>query len=306
MALGQEATDGDDAWMWKAGGADSVVADEGPPRRRANRRAVAVVAFAVAALSVLVLPGAIGRNTVGLPVAGSVPAAPQDGACRAPLTSAAQVVGYEDAVPVVPCSEPHSGEIVYVGSIASDLRPDDAAADASILIRIEDQCDDLARRFVAGVRDSHPLGRVDPRSRGRLTLPTQVQWAQGQRWWSCQVVPASGAMPSAWEGTARLAALKRPPATFANCADGVNGAPVDCALPHTAELLSWNDTPERGVTGCLEVVAAIMNVEDPTVGGKLEIVGRKTQAWTSCWVHSISGPLTDTVIDLGDAPLPLG
>ncbi len=138
-------------------------------------------------------------------------------------------------------------------------------------------------------------------------MPSTVQWAYGQRWYGCEVVPATDSYPIAWTGTAHLAGLGVPPAVFATCAQGIGGQPVDCSRPHTAEQLTWNDQPaDAEVTGCYALAGAIMKTADPTYAGALVVANRKVQNWTECWVATQgSARLTGTLIGHGTGPLPL-
>ena len=268
---------------------------------------MAAVAFVLALVSVIAFPGVVGRNTAGAAVVGTVPDAPKLGDCLGPLTAPAQLSSMTDAVGVVPCSEPHSAELVLMGRVDTDTYPTTSAAGTDALIAIDRQCQDAVTRYLSGVRSNGPLGRLDPRARARVTVPTTVQWAYGQRWYGCEVVPATDSYPIAWTGTAHLAGLDVPPAVFATCAQGIGGQPVACTLPHTAEQLTWNDQPaDAKVPGCYALAGAIMKTADPTYGDALVVANRKVQSWTECWVATQgSARLTGTLIGHGTGPLPL-
>jgi len=283
-----------------------IVHDDRVPRWPMDRRAVAAVAFALALVSVIAFPGVVGRNTAGAAVVGTVPEAPSLGDCLAPLTAPQQLSSMTDAVDVVPCSEPHSAELVLMGRLETDAYPTSSPA-ADALIAIDRQCQDTVTRYVSGVRSNGPLGRLDPRARARVTVPSTVQWAYGQRWYGCEVVPATDSYPIAWTGTAHLAGLGVPPAVFATCAQGIGGQPVDCSRAHTAEQLTWNDRPaDAEETGCYALAGAIMKTTDPTYAGALVVANRKIQNWTECWVATQhSAQLTGTLIGHGTGPLPL-
>jgi hypothetical protein len=284
-----------------------VVNDGRVPRWPVDRRAVAAVAFALALISVLTFPGVVGRNTEGAAVVGTVPDAPRLGDCLAPLTTPRQLASMTDAVGVVPCSEPHSAELILTGRLDTDTYPGASPAAADALIDIDRQCQDAVTRYVSGVRPNGPLGRLDPRARARVTVPSTVQWAYGQRWYGCEVMPATDSYPISWTGTAHLAGLGAPPAVFATCAQGIGGQPVDCSRVHSAEQLTWNDRPaDADTTGCYALAAAIMKTADPTYAGKLVVANRKVQAWTECWIATQgSAQLTGTLIGHGSGPLPL-
>lgn len=291
----------------KIGAMRIVVKDEPTTRWPFDRRLFGVVAFACALITMIALPGIVGRNIAGGAVRGEVPAAPEEGMCREVLSSPAQSTGMVDLVGVVPCDQPHSGEIVLVGTVDSQLYPTDPTNPQGVLDLADQRCTDTVSRFVSGVRSEIPLARIEPRARARVTLPSTVQWAYGQRWFSCQVMPATDSYPIAWTGTAHLAAFNRPPSPFATCADGVDGQPVPCQLPHTSEQLTWNDSPNDGDgPGCFPLVGRILTTKDPTFGGTLAVVGHKRQIWTECWVTTTAGQkITGTLIDHGTGPLPL-
>ncbi len=284
-----------------------VVKDDRVPRWPVDRRAVAAVAFALALVAVIAFPGVVGRNTAGAAVVGTVPGAPSLGDCLGPLTAPQQLSSMVDPVAPVPCSEPHSAEIVLLGRLDTDGYPTSTAAASDALAAIDRQCQDTVTRYVSGVRSNGPLGRLDPRARARVTLPSTVQWAYGQRWYGCEVVPATDSYPIAWTGTAHLAGLAVPPAVFATCAQGIGGQPVDCSRPHTAEQLTWNDQPaDADVPGCFALAGAIMKTADPTYANALVVANRKVQAWTECWVATQgSARLIGTLIGHGTGPLPL-
>ena len=58
-----------------------VVKDEPTTRWPVDRRVFGVVAFACALITMIALPGVVGRNTAGGAVRGEIPAARRGGAC---------------------------------------------------------------------------------------------------------------------------------------------------------------------------------------------------------------------------------
>ncbi len=285
-----------------------VVKDEPATRWLVDRRMFAAVAFALALISIVALPGIAGRNTAGGAVRGAIPPPPAEGQCRDAISTPEQLKGMVDAVGIVSCDQPHSAEIILVRRLDTNVYPTAADADPGELTVLDQQCSDVTFRWVSGVRAQNPYGRLDPRSRPRVTLPSPVQWAYGQRWASCQVLPASDDYPIAWNGTARLASFKQPPPPFATCADEVRGEPVGCQLPHAAEQLTWSDSLRGGdINRCFGVVSTILNTKDPTYGGALAVVAAPAAVGVECWIRATKGlSIVGTLIDHGAAPLPQG
>jgi hypothetical protein len=193
------------------------------------------------------------------------------------------------------------------GPISTAGYPTTPGLATDLLNSIDQRCQDAVTRFVSGVRPNGPMGRIPPRARARVTLPSTTQWAYGQRWFACEVVPNTDSLPIEWIGSAHLAGLKVPPVPFATCALGVGGNRVDCRLPHNAEQLTLTDDPTGGPQGCYELAAAIMKTTDPTYGGAVVVAARRVETTTECWVATQgSATLSGTVIGHGSGPLPPG
>lgn len=280
-----------------------------------DRRVLGALALALALVAAVATPGLAGRPTSGTAVVGTIPEAPKAGQCRAPLSAPAELNSRVDRVPLVECSEPHSAEIIHVGELTGDTYPDGGQRSRS-LSRAQDACDDLALRYVAGVRSDDIEHRVTPRYLARVTVPHELQWREGQRWYSCQVAPDTSFFPMSYSGSVRLAMLTVPPPLFAACANSLARiAPVPCDRPHAGEQLTF-EGPEAGFTDyvlggdagdryCGPIAAGVLGVADPTYGGKLTIRFWRMDGGASCWAFSTDGQLlTGTLIGLGNGPLP--
>jgi hypothetical protein len=167
--------------------------------------------------------------------------------------------------------------------------------------------------------------------------PTPLQRAAGQRWTACV-----GASPIGLDGTrrtytgtlARALTDGRLPPNFGTCwralvsstEQQVTEAQVDCAQPHSVEILGDTQitdpttTPAQIAASCRGMAARSMRTPDPTVGGRLQISAYSMDGssvmpvdqrnmlagFTGC-VASVLAPLRlqGTVIGLGSRPLPL-
>lgn len=158
----------------------------------------------------------------------------------------------------------------------------------------------------------------------------------GQRWVACVARPAGGGTYQGLLDGAYTAGHTLP-AAFATCwslgraaADGAPAVDLDrgatvlpCDRPHPAELLAVARVGDRSTTsreqmqaGCVAMAGVMMRVGDPTRAGALAVVldpvssdgaSRPTDPWTlNCFVVATGGrELIDTVVGLGDRPLPL-
>lgn len=167
-------------------------------------------------------------------------------------------------------------------------------------------------------------------------VPSDEARRGGQRWAACVAAPATtGSYQGRLDGAYTAAGAL--PAAFATCwslgraaADGAPAVDLDrgatvlpCDQPHPAELLAVARVGDRSTTtreemqaGCVSMAAVMMRVDDPTRGGALTVVldpvssdgaSRPTDPWTlNCFVVATGDrQLDDTVVGLGDRPLPL-
>jgi hypothetical protein len=141
-----------------------------------------------------------------------------------------------------------------------------------------------------------------------LVAPPEPQRVAGQRWTACVVAPERGrGDPDVRLGTAD-------PSRLGVCATtGPTGAAVRCDRPHQRETLAWLAsrggpvTDEAALESCRRQVARLTGRTDPTADGALVVSVEPPAggALADCTVTTADGRfLGDTVVGLGDAPLP--
>lgn len=277
-----------------------------------DRRNVGIVLLSLILVAVLCVPGLLGRNLGGSAApAVHVHAALQVGECLAPLDTPDQLNTVVDLVPTVPCSEPHSAEVLAVGRIDQKTRP--TVADQSFTTGpLSQQCDQLAARFLGwGRKDALP--RIQVSFFTRLTVPGELEWRLGQRWYGCELLPGVLDYPISYRGTALDASFRTPPGAFANCSDGPGDLAVSCDQPHHAEELTrtYRSVAARGSAAatnavCEQLAGQVIGTTDPTFGGQLAVLTRMQGGASECWMTTTSSlSLVATLINHGSAPLPL-
>ena len=274
-----------------------------------DRRFVGGTVMVLILVAVLCAPGIAGHRVTGSAVAAvHVDARPEPGDCIAPLQTPAQLNSVFDVVPAVPCSAPHSAEVLAVGNLDEHAWPKrPAIGDTSFTSgTLSRQCDQLAGRFLGwGAKNS--LARINVSFFTRLTVPGDVEWKLGQRWYSCELMPGVLDFPISYSGTARNASTGTPPGAFANCSDGPGELAVSCDRPHHAELLTRSYSRVPPTTDyCRRLVGTVVRSADPTFAGQLAVLARGEGGVASCWVTTTSSrSLTATLINHGSGPLPL-
>lgn len=279
----------------------------------------------VALLAALVAAGSIahavgGWLTPGTAVVSAPPAEPVMGSCLGPMANDAQLAAPVDTVTAVPCADPHSSEIFYVGALVGNdypFRADRELIGTAEMQRAQRVCHDRARRYL-GEFDDTARWRVAPRTYTKVSVPSPAAWNLGQRWFTCQVLPDVHDGPIAFSGTiARAQSAVRPPSILGTCADTVAGIEISCTAPHLAEQLTNVPAPRTfralksadGPTrpSCPVLAAAIIGTQDPTFNGRLLITDHVEPLTQSCWVQSAGGlPLVESLIGHGDDPLTHG
>ena len=259
-------------------------------------------------VAIMCAPGVVGRSIIGAPApAVHVNPRPVPGDCLGPLETPAQLNSVFDVVPTVPCTQPHSAEVLAVGRLDSRTWPkrpsvSDAAFTSGALSQ---QCDQLAGRFLGwGTKSAVP--RIQVSFFTRLTVPADLEWQLGQRWYSCEVLPGVLDFPISYDGSARNASVGTPPGAFANCSEGPGQLPVSCDRPHHAELLTRSYRSAAPTTAaCRQLVGKVIGTSDPTFGGQLAVLARADGGVSSCWVTTTSSQsLVATLINHGSGPLP--
>jgi hypothetical protein len=170
---------------------------------------------------------------------GTVPSTAQTvGTCHAYDTEA-ELGGFSDVRPPVPCTRPHQTETVVVGELTGDLRGGaERMSPEKRLTIVNDLCREPMRAYLgAGPRD-------DPWRLGvLLRLPTGEEWAAGQRQYRCEIVPKADSSPN---GSMRLPSvatslrgiLDTPAgAAYRRCWTD-DEAEVACDQPHRSESVN--------------------------------------------------------------------
>ncbi len=261
-------------------------------------------------VAVMCAPGIVGHSVMGAPApAVHVDPRPLPGDCLGPLENPDQLNSVFDVVPAVPCSQPHSAEVLAVGTLDPKAWPNrPTVADTGFTSgSLSRQCDQQAGRFL-GWGVGSPTSRIQVSFFTRLTVPGDLEWKLGQRWYSCEVMPGVLDFPISYDGTARNASIGTPPGAFASCSEGPGQLAVSCDRPHHAELLtrSFGSTPPT-TARCRQMVATVIGTSDPTFAGQLAVLARGQGGVSNCWVTTTSSQsLTATLINHGSGPLPFG
>ncbi len=156
--------------------------------------------------------------------------APRLGACRS-LTPA-DVAEASNATKTVECSAPHTAQTYAVGQLPADLT--DAGYDSTEVGGFAyDTCTTKLRAFL-GADESLALRTV---LQWAWFRPSEKAWAQGARWYRCDVVGGSEQSPelSRLPETAEGLLLGRPDDTWLVCVSGASvsgGTKVPCSRPH--------------------------------------------------------------------------
>lgn len=214
-----------------------------------TRHTAGLAVFVLILLSVLCVPGIIGRSVGGdAAPAVHVDPRPAVGNCLAPLTSPDQLNSVLDVVPIVACSEAHSAEILAVGALDHKIWPKRPTVMDPTFTggALSSKCDQLAGRFLAwGERTELP--RIPVSFFTRLTVPNDLQWQLGQRWWACELMPSLLDYPISYMGTARNASIATPRARSPsartvreNCEPPATGrtTPSSSRVPTATALMS--------------------------------------------------------------------
>ena len=271
-----------------------------------DKRFVGLVLIALMAIAVIAVPGVLGRHLPGA----ATPAVHVDpplevGNCLAPLDSPQQLNTIVDLVPVVACSDAHSAEVIAVGWIdAVDYPVRPTVGDAAFTSGpLSQQCDQAAGKFL-GWGTKNTLPRIQVSFYTRLTIPGDLEWSLGQRWYACELMPGVLDYPITYNGTAQNASFRTPPSAFANCSDGPDETPISCNEPHHAEQLTSRYSKSTSSNGnCTTLAGEIIGTADPTFAGQLAVLARVQGGASQCWVTTTSSrDLTATLINHGSGP----
>ncbi|EFL09983.1 MULTISPECIES: septum formation family protein [Actinomycetes] len=201
-----------------------------------------VLARTAAALALLLLLCGCGQ---GDQYAGTVPTAARKVGSCAKIATPEELYTASDIGPVVPCTEPHQTETVFVGRLDGPIA---AEAERPVVEKLDtviaDRCHSVDLRGYLGARARDSFG-VSLLTR----VPTRAEWAAGERTFRCDAIPAAapgappqlsvplrGVLPTAASAAVRV------------CWRG--GEQLPCDRPHTAEevnawLLAAPGSPEQ-------------------------------------------------------------
>ena len=221
---------------------------------------------------------------------------------------------------IVPCSEPHSAELISLGSIPGEAYPVTGSRPPSeqpALAGAVRTCHDDARRYL-GEFDGAARWRVPPQLYIKLMVPTPLAWRFGQHWFGCQAVATRGPEAMSFMGTMKNAySADKPPALLGTCGTSVGDERVSCTAAHQAEKLSASRAPSwlvalkgssaESMPPCPEIAASLIRTADPSFGGRLVVSSRTEPLERSCWISTAGGTsLVGSMIGHGDGPLTPG
>ncbi len=285
---------------------------DGPAEHGSDRRYYGYVLLTIALLATLCVPGLVGRRLQGEPAAAPPAPPPAVGQCQAEIQRSEDLDRLTGTA-LVPCSQPHSSEVVFVGQFQqADEYPQISTSPA--LLGPKKICISRVNRY-AGIgsaaitvgADPTNLPHISPQVASVVVVPIRHQWDSGQHWFACQVRPAGRELPISYLGSVRAAGTGRVPAAFALCAQVIGGAPIPCDEPHYAEQLSAAvRIPNGGSLDCEGAARRIIGNRDPSFGSALSQTGwQQSGGLVACWATSTTGvPFVGTLIGLGDQPLP--
>ncbi|GGL94127.1 hypothetical protein GCM10011594_12500 [Nakamurella endophytica] len=260
---------------------------------------------AVALVACLALSAWARIPTASSPLAEPVAGPPTVGSC---LGLPAGTVDTGAAASVYgPCTGRHLGEVVAV--VAAEPAGASAAGAHGV-------CAGRSPYRYLGLRDDGTLdGSWLPSLAAayRSVVPDRRQWAAGQRWVACLMVPAPTApgAPPSYRGVARDAfGSGRLPAVYATCTDRPGRDPLPCTAPHRTETVATGAgrVATAGATAglvasCGRFLRRVTGMADPAAGGQLAVRVTVDGGTATCGIVS-TRPLDSTLVGLGGGPLP--
>ncbi|AZI56922.1 hypothetical protein EH165_00785 [Nakamurella antarctica] len=291
-----------------------------------NQRRTGALILAAALLALVVL-SAVQQATKPLPGAASaipIAAPPSVGDCLlepaggqgVQLTPTSTVLRPDQVLSVGPCVGLRYGEVVKVTPAITRTDEQD-----SLCVNLYDY---------VGVKFSGAGWRTPLYLSSTVIGPDDRQFATGQTWAACVVIPSFG---QPYDGSVKGAGSALPP-SFATCFPGARTADSlrsDCYGPHRRELLGVRSLLAPGMTQaeldqtCQEWGSKVTGLQDFTVSGQLRpatAVYDSTNLsstlspanlpggqpyYAECFAEptSLSRLLTGPLLSLGDGPLPL-
>ncbi len=182
------------------------------------------------ALTVLLTSAVLVLVGVGLPTTAA--AAPVVGACyEYPADTLTKV---SSGAPAIGCESPHTAETFWVGTVADAIGLPSKVTPVSYLT--------AGKPCTAKVMNTY-LGFTDRSLPSRFTtvvlLPTDAQWAAGERWVRCDVVLKAGKALKSITGTATGLVAATPEAIFNFCTPKEPRAASTAAYPCTNAKKNW-------------------------------------------------------------------
>lgn len=220
-----------------------------------------------------------------------------------------------DTTPAVPCSQPHQTETLWTEQItgllaAQQQRPNPELINATLAGR----CDDYWRvRAYLGADPYDDHWGVST----LMKVPTQAEWAKGDRTLRCEGIPGSGgSQPPTATDTLRGILRRKDSAPFRLCR--VGGQFVSCDQGHDEEAMSpnvvlkaapWPGSTAVAVavhTNCAVIAQHYLGVRLVSRPDLVVVADLPTQAdWAAgkrsanCWLQNSSGFLTTGTVRAG-------
>jgi hypothetical protein len=298
-----------------------------------DRRPVGVAVVVLALAAVMVAPALSGLRSIGTAVPIELPSPPAVGDCVAQLSGPPADSGElpprlaATAVLFGSCRGSIAGEVVAFWATEQEM------ANAPRSRRAGPCYPPLAEftgQYPTGAATDPATSPLEPvpwrpavSYQAYLITPSDLEQRAGREWSACVITPA--------DGRKYLGSLRHSyqdgslPTVFGSCwaADdtGMLTGPVDCAGPHTAQLLATGgngplDVPTANVVAsCTRVAGQLMDADDPARDGQLTVIADRmtqlTRSWSGnpssigCFV-SVTGDrrMTGLVNGLGDRPVP--
>jgi hypothetical protein len=232
---------------------------------------------AVAAASALALGGLVAPAPAS--------AAPTVGACYA--YKAAVLKDVSTTAPVVDCSAQHTAETYYVGTLPDSYGPPSKASQAKRLSAAR-PCTVKAMNAYLGM----PARVLPSRFLSVPLVPTDDQWAAGERWVRCDVVLQGGLSLKPYVGTAAALVAATPADQFNFCTPKEPNARATAAYPCLNPKKNWIKVLDQELGGPGSSFPGTSSVEKRTRNlcakqGKKWDGGEKYAGWWAIWPTSV-------------------
>jgi hypothetical protein len=166
----------------------------------------------------------------------SAQAAPLVGACYDYPVKTLQATS--SAAPAIGCEAPHTAETYYVRTLPDSFgRPSKSSLGARI--SAAKPCTTAALNAYVGMPDR----ALPSRFLSVSLVPTDAQWAAGERWLRCDVAMLEGSEFAHFAGTAAAYVAAQPQDTFNYCTRGTPDPLKAKAFACTAPKKNWGTNP---------------------------------------------------------------